>query len=82
MSFIRGASIRARDCMFEDLPSGHTSRLLGLSSIARAVGRKKSKLFDLLISSSDLPDIFFVSVGMSLGFLILMCLRTHSGRQD
>ena len=46
-TFIREASLHARDCMFEDLPNGHTSRLLRLSSIARVVWQKDLKLYNL-----------------------------------
>lgn len=38
--------------MFEDLPSGHISRLLRLSSSARTVWQKDLKLYDSLVSKS------------------------------
>lgn len=62
-SFIREASIHARDCMFEDLPNGHTSRLLRLSSIARTVWQKDLKLYNLLVSKSELARQHLVLVG-------------------
>ena len=41
-TFIREASLYARDCMFEELPNGPASRMIRLSSIARAVWQKVS----------------------------------------
>ena len=62
-TFIREASLHARDCMFEDLPNGHTSSLLRLSSIARAVWQKDIKLYNILIIKSELARSHLVLVG-------------------
>ena len=39
--------------MFEELPDGQTSRLLSLSSIARAVWQKDIKLYNILVRKSE-----------------------------
>ena len=62
-TFIREASLHARDSMFEDLPNGHTSRLLRLSSIARAVWQKDLKLYNILVNKSELARSHLVLVG-------------------
>jgi len=62
-AFIREASIHARDCMFEDLPNGPTSKLLRLSSISKAVWQRNVYLFNLLVGKSELARQHLVLVG-------------------
>ena len=51
---MRDAAIHALDVIFNEHPNGKHSRLLRLGSIAKAVWTRDSRLYKILVSSSDL----------------------------
>ena len=67
--------------MFEELPNGPASRLLRLSSIARAVWQKDVRLYNILISKSELARSHVFLVGDEPRIIDPICLRSSLGMQ-